>query len=73
MPVPLQDAILLHKGGHVFADLEIYAVSEGDRDDSGTLKSEGGVTFISPKGKHWFIKFSEFSFLINSRRKAENQ
>lgn len=70
---PQPHLILLRSSGHVFAELEVQDVSEGDRDKHGVLASEGGITFRTPKGKAWFLKFSEFSFLINSQRTPENQ
>lgn len=70
---PQPHLILLRATGHVFAELEVSDVAEGDRDKFGVLQSEGGVTFRTSRGKPWFLKFSEFSFLINSQRIPENQ
>jgi hypothetical protein len=33
----------------------------------GNLISPGGVEFITRAGKKWFIKFTEFSFVVNGR------
>lgn len=57
--------VQLRKGGDRFDDLEIEDVYDGDRDESRALLTEGGVMFRTLKGKRWFMKFSEFSFVLN--------
>jgi hypothetical protein len=62
--------IRLHGDGHVIENLELVAAYDGERDKFGTLVSQGGVEWRTEKGKKFFCKYSEFSFLINNKKAA---
>lgn len=57
--------IVLHADGHVLADMEIHATHDGQRDKQNALVSNGGVEFITGRGKRLFLQYPEFSFVIN--------
>lgn len=67
---PERHDIRLHADGHILEGLELLETYEGERDKRGTLTSIGSVEFRTPKGKKFICRFSEFSFLINSRKAA---
>lgn len=67
-------AILYKESGKVIEGLTIDNVSEGVRDRKeipnelrdqcmGNLVTPGGITFVTPAGKKWHMKFHEFSFV----------
>lgn len=73
-------SIRLHADGSVINGLTVDDVLNGERDVSvfkkladkagalGVLTQGGGVHFIVAKtGKKWFVKYNEFSFIINHR------
>ncbi len=57
--------IKLRADGHVLTGMEIHETHDGERDKQGTLVSNGGVEFITPRGKRLFLQYTEFSFIIN--------
>lgn len=56
--------------GSVVEDMVIEAAYDGERDQLRNLLQEGGVLFTTPKGKKFFLKYSEFAFIINRRAPA---
>jgi hypothetical protein len=63
-------SIRLHGDGHVLRNATIEGGYDGERDKWGSLVAQGGVEFRTEKGKKLFLKFSEFSFIINERAAA---
>ncbi len=47
-------------------DLTLEAVFDGERDEYKNLLQEGGIQFCTPKGKTWFLRFSEFAFVFEA-------
>ena len=66
-------SIILHEGGKRFHGLTILDVADCKRDNKkgvmpfGIFLASGTVTFITPGGKKWHIKVTEFCFLINPK------
>lgn len=62
--------IRLHADHHIVSDLEIDNCHEGARDKQNTLTEQGGVEFITKARKRFFVKFTEFSFVINATERT---
>ena len=67
---PQRHDIRLHADGHILHGLELVAAYDGERDKRGVLLSQGGIEWRTEKGKKLFLKYSEFSFLINHKEAA---
>lgn len=52
------------QSGDLIGDLEIEDVVDGPR-EKGVLLFEGGIRFRTERRKSFFLKFSEFSFVVN--------
>lgn len=74
--------IHLKSDNSVFTDLAIEEVYEGERNRNvippalrfgaiGNLVGEGGILFRTRAGKKWFIRFTEFDFLVNYKPKLK--
>jgi hypothetical protein len=49
---------------HETSGLSIENVFEGERDNCRNLISEGGVEFRAQSGKRFFLRFTQFSFVL---------
>ena len=74
--------IKLHADGKLVHGLEIEDATNGNRDvtvfppehrkgATGILVSSGGVSFRTSKGKPFFIKYPDFSFVLNQKSETE--
>ena len=64
-PVELH-CIQLHADGHIVNGLEILDIHEGDREKgTNTLLTGRGIEFLTRARKRFFLRYGEFSFIIN--------
>lgn len=70
---PFGGSIQLKSDGRVFDGLRIDEVYPGSRDKRQVLTDEGGIQFRTSANRGWFLRFSEFSFVMRKLQPRESR